>query len=259
VQPQARDQMVTPEAVPLAVDVAGLGSRMIALLVDLLIQAPIVIGISIAAAVSGGDNVALDVAYLFAVFAVLWGYFPLFEGMWQGRTPGKRSQSLRVVRTDGQPVTFVNVLVRNLLRIIDVIPGNYAVGVVSVALTSRSQRLGDLAAGTIVVREPKFAPPAPLQVSAMPGQIEAVRGMDMAALGERDYEVVRAFLHRRASLAPDVRATLAGQIASPLRARVGASAGRTLGDEAFLEAVAVGYRERSTGSAGSGAGTDLGL
>ena len=250
-------RVVTPEAVPLAIDIAGLGSRMIALLVDLLIQAPIVIAIAIAAAASG-DNVALQVVYLFLVFAVLWGYFPLFEGMWQGRTPGKRAQSLRVVRTDGQPVRFINVLVRNLLRVVDVLPGNYAVAVIAAAVTARSQRLGDLAAGTIVVRERSFAPPAPMQLAPAPSHVEGGRGMDVAGLGEREYAVVRAFLQRRLQLAPEARATLAAQLASQLRDRVGVGAGQALDDESFLEALAVAYRERS-GSAGPPPGTDPGL
>ena len=257
-QSHSHNQVVTPEAVPLAVDVAGLGSRMIALLVDLLIQAPVVIGIAVAAAVSGGDSVAANVIYLFVLFAVLWGYFPFFEGLWQGRTPGKRSQSLRVVRTDGQPVTFRHVLVRNLVRIVDAIPGNYAVGVVCVALSKRSQRLGDLAAGTIVIREPTFPAPAPIEVAPAPRQREATRGMDVAALDERDYTVIRAFLARRVTLAPDVRAALAAQIASPLRARA-AGAGQTLGDEGFLEALAVAYRDRSAEPRESRPETDLGL
>jgi len=258
VQPRARNEVVTPEAVPLALDVAGLGSRMIALLVDLLIQAPVIFGMTVALATVGQDNTALAIAWLVVTFAVLWGYFPVFEGVWRGQTPGKRSQSLRVVRTDGQPVTFANVLVRNLLRFIDFIPGNYGVGVIAVALTRRSQRLGDLAAGTMVVREPKVATPAPLEVTPVPSQVEAARTLDLAGLGDREYAVIRAFLHRRSTLAQDARAHLASQIASPLRARVGPGAGQALSDEVFLETLIVAYRDRYVGS-GTPTRPDLGI
>ena len=155
----AGDAIVTPEAVSLAIDVAGLGSRMIAAIIDSAIQIGALIGLSfVFSALSrntGSDsvNTALIVIYLIALFVLLWGYYPLFEGLWKGRTPGKRAQRLRVVRTDGQPVTIGPVLVRNLLRIVDFLPVYYVIGTISMILTKRSQRIGDLAAGTIVVRE----------------------------------------------------------------------------------------------------------
>jgi len=250
--------VVTPEAVPLALDVAGLGSRMIAILIDTLIQAPFFIALTVAFASAHG-GVGAQVAYALISFALVWGYFPLFEGLWRGRTPGKRAQSLRVVRSDGQPVTFANVLVRNLIRIVDILPGNYGVGVVSAALTRKSQRLGDIAAGTIVVRERSMPAPAPLELGRGPGMAEALPSVDTTGLGERDYAVIRSFLQRRESLAPEVRSALASQIASAVRTRVGVPVRGVASEEAFLEALAASYRARFAPPPQGQRDVDLGL
>ena len=96
------------------------------------------------------------------VFAIGWGYFIFFELIWNGQTPGKRAVGIRVLTVRGEPVTLVHSLVRNLLRLIDALPSAYMVGIISILVTSRSQRLGDLAAGTIVVRERSAEFPRPL-------------------------------------------------------------------------------------------------
>ena len=87
------------------------------------------------------------------IFVLLWGYFIFFELTWNGQTPGKRAAGVRVLTSRGEPVTLVHTLVRNVLRIVDALPSFYMVGVISILVTRRSQRLGDLAAGTVVVRE----------------------------------------------------------------------------------------------------------
>ena len=86
-------------------------------------------------------------------FLLYYGYFAAFEALWGGQTPGKRAVGLRVISVTGQPITTFDALLRNLLRIVDQMPGIYAVGVLSIFFTSRNQRLGDLVAGTVVVQE----------------------------------------------------------------------------------------------------------
>ena len=112
-----------------------------------------------------------------AIFLLIWGYHIFFEFLWNGQTPGKRVAGIRVLTTRGEPVTFVHVLVRNLLRIVDFLPSSYMLGAVCILVTRRSQRLGDLAAGTIVVHERFDALPrtlAPLDPSAaLPPRIAA--------------------------------------------------------------------------------------
>lgn len=235
------DRTVTPEAVTIAVDVAGLGSRMIAWLIDtviqLLILVPILIGVG-AGDLSG--SVELVVLSL-VVFLIFWGYFPIFELSWQGRTPGKRAQRLRVVLTDGQPAGAAAIMVRNLIRILDVFIFPF-LAVISMIVTTRAQRLGDLAAGTMVVREGKLTAPRPL---SLPDRSD-LPTVDATGLSEREYDVIRSFLVRRSSLDPSARLRLAAQLAAPLRGRIG-SLPNGLGDEATLEAVAQSYRQRFGG------------
>lgn len=229
---------VTPEAVTIALDVAGLGSRMIAWLIDTLIQlaiaVPIVIGIG-AGNLSGSVELVVLSLILFVLF---WGYYPIFELSWQGQTPGKRAQRLRVIRSDGQPAGGAAITVRNLIRILDVFLLPF-LAVISMIVTARAQRLGDLAAGTLVVREVRFTAPQSV-VSASRPDLPAV---DATGLPERDYDVIRSFLARRGSLDPTARWRLAAQLASAVRGRVGSLPGG-LADETLLEAVAQSYRQR---------------
>jgi len=236
-------QSVTPEAVALSRDIAGLGSRMIAIIIDLLIQGAVFFAFAASFIAVVGHMTTPDlVVYLVGVFVITWGYFPIFEGLWGGRTPGKRAQSLRVVQLDGQPVGWASVIVRNLVRIVDILPGFYAVGSTAILLTKRSQRLGDLAAGTMVVREPKVRSPAPLRLDPKIGDPPADGSLDATGLSEQEYEIVRSFLERRGTFAPDARAALAAQLAAQFRSRVASHGFST--DEGFLEELAYAYRSR---------------
>ncbi len=231
---------VTPEGVPLAVEVAGLGSRMISLLLDLLIQGLLLLVLAALFAAAGWTT-ASAVTFVVVTFAVMWGYFALFEGLWNGQTPGKRAQRLRVVMADGQPVTMAAVLVRNILRIVDYLPGTFAVGAMSILLSRTAQRVGDMAAGTIVVREFALHQPATVPLPANGRGAANAPLVDTAAVTEGQYEVARAFLDRRATMQVPARAALAVEIAASLRHAVGGEA-RVPDPERFLEAVVVSYR-----------------
>jgi len=254
--------MVTPEAVFVTLDVAGLGSRMIAAVIDISIQAAVVIGASLIffqalSAPERGVSSGPLIVYLVVLFVMTWGYYPLFEGLWNGRTPGKRLQRIRVIRADGQPVTMGPVLVRNLVRLVDWLPGSYGVGVVCMVVTRRAQRLGDLAAGTIVIRERLLPSPSPL---TLPPHVESAEaGPDTSTVTEREYALIRAFLQRRESLTPESRGRLATELATAFRGRVGAGEAPQEDDERFLEAVALSYRRRFTGpeDRGSSSGVPL--
>lgn len=232
------ERTITPEAVTISVDVAGLGSRMIAWLVDGVIQLVIVVPILIGLG-TGDVSSMVEVVVVYALlFLIVWGYYPLFEFFWRGRTPGKRAQRLRVVRIDGQPAGGAAILVRNLIRIVDVFLLPF-LAVISMLVTARAQRLGDLAAGTMVVREGRLVAPESI---ASPGGA-GLLAVDATGLSEREYDVIRSFLSRRQSLDPSARQRVASQLAASVRGRVG-SVPHGLSDEAMLEAVSRSYRGR---------------
>ncbi len=240
---QGRSDVVTPEAVRVMIDIAGLGSRMIAIIIDSAIQFVLFIALGFSFAGIGLEGVALAAAAAASFFLLFWGYFFLFEGLWNGRTPGKRAQRIRVIRVDGQPAGWIQAALRNLVRIIDLLPMAYTLGALSILLTKRSQRLGDLTAGTIVVREQSAPAPSPLSLA--PEAMVASGTLDTSALTETEYSLIRSFLERRAALVALSRDQLAAQLATMVRPKVGGTASWTASDEALLEAVAASYRSRS--------------
>ena len=155
----------------------------------------------------------------------------VFEAFWNGQTPGKRLVGLRVLSVTGRPVHVGEAILRNLLRVVDSLPGVYAVGIVSVLASSRSQRLGDLAAGTVVVHEKALTVPV-MSVAAAPASTAWTGG----ALTDAELTLVETFLQRRHELDVHVRETRAEAIADRLRARLGPQA-PPLGPEALIEAL----------------------
>lgn len=154
----------TPENVVFDYDVAGIGSRFLAALVDtiLIIILQIVVNLTLVFLLSNllgslADNEGLAGWVLgvmvLASFAFLWGYYIFFELFWNGQSPGKRWVGLRVIRTDGTPITLTESIIRNLVRLVDFLPAYYGVGVIVMFINAQARRLGDLAAGTLVVRD----------------------------------------------------------------------------------------------------------
>src|SRR4051812_43672406 len=161
----------TPELVVVSYTIAGVGSRVYAAMIDLMICAVLFFGTiaTVYALSPNSDNdtgppMSTPWAVAFTVlmqFVILWGYYLLFEGLADGRTPGKRVLRLRAVRDGGYSVGFSASAVRNLMRFVDLQPVfTYAVGITSIALTKSGKRLGDIVAGTIVVRESMVSQPA---------------------------------------------------------------------------------------------------
>jgi len=151
----------TPELVDIEMPLAGIGSRFIALLIDYLIWGAAFLVLSLLGAIilpgiKAFSNLSAQWAsaiFIFIFFLFHWGYFTLFEAFWNGRTPGKRVARIRVIQRSGRAIGLFESMARNLIRFVDQIPFFYAVGVVAMFATRQHQRLGDLAAGTLVVRD----------------------------------------------------------------------------------------------------------
>jgi uncharacterized RDD family membrane protein YckC len=222
--------IATPEGVEVDLVLANIGSRVIAGGIDWVIQLGTLVAAAVLLHAIGSVGAAVS-AVVF--FCVIFFYDVLFEVLGGGRTPGKRWTGLRVVRSGGRPITFVRSALRNILRIIDILPGFYAVGMTAIFISGKNQRLGDMAAGTHVLRDrhgdrQRGSAPAAYEPVA-PG---AAATWDVTAVSNDDVATVRAFLERRFSLDPKARAAIASELASRLRPRVGGAGDEA--DETFL-------------------------
>jgi uncharacterized RDD family membrane protein YckC len=240
----------TPEQLRLDFAVAGIGSRFLALAIDSLIQIAVVVLVIIVLAIVGASGaLALrgqSSVWLLAVIGVLFfllffGYFAIFEILWNGQTPGKRLIGIRVVKDSGRPLTAAESIGRNLLRIVDQLPGFYAIGMVSAILTSGNKRLGDLIAGSMVVRESSLAAIKPVWQTM---RTETGPLLGGKALSIEDLALIDAFLNRRNELAPEVRSRMAAQILDQLRPKLPILDPR-FSTESVLESLA--WERRSAG------------
>jgi uncharacterized RDD family membrane protein YckC len=232
----------TPEGVPLELTLAGVGSRFASALLDYILQFIILVALALVlrygAGFSPGSSSVSAAFWVVGFFAVFWGYDVAFEVLNSGRTPGKAANGLRVVRESGAPVTFGPSAVRNVIRIIDLLPGTYLVGITSILVTKRNQRVGDLAAGTLVIRETRRLPP---EVGVAPSVQTPT--WDTSAIGREDLDTVAAFLARRHELEAGARIQIAAELAGRLRPKVGGAIARD-GDEMFLERLVAAKRGR---------------
>lgn len=234
----------TPESIAFSYELAGLGSRFLALVLDMLLQIGVLIaltlGLSLAVSrivpadnalppnvekIAGAVAIAIVVTIVFMLF---FGYFIIFETFWNGQTPGKRALGIRVVRDGGYPVDFGAALVRNLIRVGEIALGFYALSAVSMLVSQENKRLGDIAAGTIVVRDARLPMPKRFTAEVEP-RYEPTR-----YLSGEERALIRRFLERRQVLSPERRRDLAAQLASRVRERVPPELQR-MEDEMLLE------------------------
>jgi uncharacterized RDD family membrane protein YckC len=235
----------TPEQVDLRFPVAGIGSRFVALLIDHLIQfavyfliflALVIFATGVAAHRVARGQTNLDTAgkwfvaaIIFINFCLIWGYFALFEAFWHGQTPGKRVMKLRVIKDSGRQITLFESLARNLLRFVDILPGFYFAGVVTMLCNRKNKRLGDLAAGTLVVHElPVDDRAADAFVSGENFFARSVQPIEngipadaIARLDANDLHVMETFFTRALDLDLATRSAMANRIAARMAAKMG--------------------------------------
>ncbi len=240
----------TPEQTRLEFPLAGIGSRFLALGLDTLIQLAATLVLSLAGVLifSGmvrspaGGLWALAVFVLF-LFLLQFGYFAFFEAVWNGQTPGKRRQHLRVMKASGQPLTSFDAVTRNLLRLVDSLPGFYAVGIVSALLSSKNQRLGDYVAGTVVVHERPLEERAEVRLSYAEGG--GAPRYDVSRLAPEEFQLIEAYLMRRAQLSPEVRFKITRQIVERIAGRLEIPPDDQRRPEPLLERLCAEYRNRA--------------
>jgi uncharacterized RDD family membrane protein YckC len=256
-QPSHLDQhtIETPEQMSLDLPLAGIGSRFLAIAVDTLIQ----IGIFLVALIVVGFLGAYDLlpniqrfstwlvaGLVFLIFLLMYGYFAIFEIIWNGQTPGKRIAGIRVVKDSGRPLTAAEAIGRNLLRIVDNLPGLYALGMLVALLNPKNKRIGDLIAGSIVIREASLSELKPVWQAPAPEAARSTPPLGGAKLSIEDLSLVDTFLNRRHNLAPDVRSRMAHQILDRLKPKLLLPEDGNTSAEFILESLA--YERRSTGN-----------
>ena len=265
----------TPERVPLAFALASIGNRFLAVAIDHFIQFFTIFVVAWAfLSISGfgetldGEggaytffqempkwSIALMIILLFLIFA---GYFIFFEWLWNGQTPGKRLLKLRVIREDGRPITLWEAMARNLLRIFDTFPGFilpiYSIGLITIFMSRRDQRVGDVFAGTVVIRErsdeaPKFSDVFSTRVTDAALrrlQKQTFFTADIRGVTEAEIEVVETFLRRRDDLSERQRLWMAWRVALPIMYKIKPVYDmQTFTYEGFLEELVHRYHSRN--------------
>ncbi|MBD0263507.1 MAG: RDD family protein [Tolypothrix sp. Co-bin9] len=245
----------TPESVELEFTLAGIGNRAWALLIDYLVLAVIMtvfvvawvtVSVQLADLWTGifGKQVSLwlvAIALIFG-FAIYTGYFVFFETLWQGQTPGKRFAKIRVVRDDGRPVGLQQATLRALLRAIDEF---FYLGSLFIIFSDREKRLGDLAAGTIVIQaqRPLAATTLTISEEAKPVYEHLLQVADLSLLLPDDFAVIREYLLRRSVMSTKARASLALELTKQVQDIIDLEKlPENVVPDVFLEAVYLAYK-----------------
>ncbi len=251
----------TPEHFELQFQLAGLGSRSVAYIVDRSIQLGflfvlVLVLLLINRVLPFRNSLSEWVGYashrigpwLWAILILIYalattGYFMLFEYIWSGSTPGKRIFDVRVIRKDGRPITFVDSAIRNIVRFGDVLGDVYPIGLVCMFIDAKHRRLGDFVAGTLVVIDTSANPPEDIRF----GEEEDLQEMEFRAvvadMTPADYRLTATFLARRNSLEPEARGDLATRIYVRLLKQSADASLRPAEAEQVLEQLAAGYRQ----------------
>jgi uncharacterized RDD family membrane protein YckC len=242
---------VTPEAVILDLPIAGPGTRMLARLIDLAAVSVALVALDLVdqllVRLGSPGVIAVAALSLFAGFGVLLVYPVLMEGLWGGRTLGKWALGLRVVRADGGPIDIRQAAVRAALGLVEVWGTLGWLGLTTIMVSKRDQRLGDMAAGTVVLRQRRnwgLRPLTPINLMVPPGCEPLVYTMDIGAMKATDYELVRLFLVRWHDFAPARRPFIAAKLAGPLWERFRHPLPGWLGPEYYLACLGAAYQIR---------------
>ena len=242
------DGIVTPEAVVLDVETAGVASRVFAGIIDFAIQIAILWLVAMLLAISGGaDSSSYNMAMALLIAAVLMGYPVLSETLMRGRTIGKRALGLRAVTIEGAPIRLRHALLRMMGGLVDrFLPPLGVTGMLMVMGTARHQRVGDLLAGTIVIRDPArtFLPPA-VWFPVPPGMEGFAATIDPTAMTDEQYTVIRSFLLRNREMSVDARYSLAADLAGRAAVTLRHDGLGRVHPEAYLLCVLSRYQRRN--------------
>lgn len=240
----------TPEQVHLEFVLAGIGSRFMAVFLDVLIEIVLyafLVAITLSLGFSGFFNAYRSIWWAslvtLVIFCIHWGYYAIFEALWKGQTPGKRWAGIRVIKDNGRPINAFEAISRNLVRVVDLFPGFYGIGVVTMLLNAKNRRLGDYVAGTIVVHESSDRESSPFFNTPTRTDFTLHQA---AGLTIQEAELIETFLARRLEIPPEVRRFNGQRIADMISARLNIPPeSRPPDNENFLELMVREFRSRA--------------
>ena len=244
-QPEERLTIDTPEQITLELSIAGIGSRFLAVALDTVLQALLIVTGVLAVALGLSHPLGVlrlaapPVAILFT-FCVYWGYFAFFEIIWSGQTPGKRLAGIRVIHESGRPISWYEAVGRNVLRAVDFLPALYGVGVITMMLNRHSRRVGDYVAGTVVVYD---APTGGSRPDWHQTTSRAAPSAPLAKVSIRELELIDTYLRRRDDLDWVVREEMADQIIRRITQTTGVARESGQSADEVLEFVAQRVRD----------------
>lgn len=245
----------TPENVDLHIELAGMGNRVLACLIDTTITYAVIILLWLLAwgmctlvgmgslpvqATAFACGIILLITLLLS-FTVLFFYYIVFEGFWQGQTPGKRVAQIRVIDQNGQPINWSAVWLRNFLRFVDM--GLFFVGLIFMVIDKNERRMGDFAAGTLVIRE--RLPNLGIEVSVSPAAKEGAMLLDVGRISPQEYELLTSFLKRREKMSKSERPLVARDLEEHFRNKLGEPPDAQHNSELFLEKIYTAYQSRA--------------
>jgi uncharacterized RDD family membrane protein YckC len=241
--------IVTPEAVLLEFETAGVASRTIAELLDLGVQLfglfLVLVASSFLTSLGDAGEVVAVVVSLLAVFFALVGYPAAMETFWNGRTLGKAAMGLRVVTCEGAPERFRHAAIRSMIGVVEIYLLLGIPAVISIVTSRRDQRLGDLVAGTLVLRQRAGRRAAPPVAFGVPWNWEGyVQGLDVSTLTDEQYGVVRAVLLRLGELTPAARWQVTTEVATSVAGQMRIPVPVEVAPDMFLTCVATAYQRR---------------
>ncbi len=243
---------LSPEKVYLELNLAGVGARFAACFIDSVITGVLAAFVflvffllrsTIPKNLLSGLWVAIA---LLVIVIILYGYPIFFETVWNGQTPGKRLIKIRVVQESGAAVTFGMVLIRNLLRLIDVLPVFYAVGMLAVMISRKNQRLGDMAAGTVVIREISEEAPAALKREGIDPPGVGLPAAKTLRVEEADFAVLKKYLLRREGMKPEEIQAMDRKLADFFGRKLGLDPDESGSPVEFLRQVAAAASQETT-------------
>lgn len=234
-------------------EIVGLGSRFVGFLLDYLIIIAVYAVLAFFAFLTVpkmglSEKVTIYVYVGIVVFAFFLSliYFIFFETTWNGQTPGKKAAGIRVIRSTGEAVTVGSILVRNILRFIDFLPASYTVGILTILFSKNRQRVGDMVAGTVVVKEQHLEVPETFKAVEIDPMLAGLLRIRIPLLLEEDINIVRNYFTRQATLTPDSSAKLADNISQKLASKMGIDVQEIGEPISFLKAVAALFKEKGT-------------